>query len=76
MKHFYLHIHYFSLKGYNKLFYHMTTFFFPLDRKYYCGKPGHTHTHTGGVDTLAVRPCSRHSCRSSLSLDMGVRGLT
>lgn len=56
MKHFYLHIHFFSLKGYNKLFYHMTTFFFPLDRKYYCDKPGHTHTHMEGwIPWLYVR---------------------
>lgn len=36
----------------------------------------HTNTHTyTQVDTLAVRPCSRHSCRSSLSFAIGVSGL-
>lgn len=36
-----------------------------------------TYTHTqSGLDTLATRPCSRQCCSSSLSLVMGVRGLT
>lgn len=33
-----------------------------------------TRVHTESV-TLATRPCSKHSCRSSLSLVMGDRGL-
>lgn len=49
--------------------------FFPSVRMHYCERLRHTHAHIQRAGTLAVRPCSRHSCKSSLSLDMGARGL-